>query len=319
MVVALDFAGKREGPIALAEAKAAMAEGRFVWIDIDAGDPVEARALLSGLGLLQEEVVDTALREEPSTLYARYEDYFHLIVSGYRQEGTDLIIERVNAIMAEQFLITVHQGPVAFLNLVRRDYRSDFVRFAKTPSFLLYELWDHLIDNYLSVQKLMGERVEQLQTELRAEDVGDAVFGRVSELGADLLHFRKLLLPARAVLTDLSTRRSLFLSEATQQFLGNMVSTIDHLLQDMLVDRDILSESVNLHMSLVSHRTNKIMKRLTVVSVVFLPLTFLVGVYGMNFEVLPELKWRYGYGYFWAVVALLLLVLLRILRKARLF
>ena len=68
-----------------------------------------------------------------------------------------------------------------------------------------------------------------------------------------------------------------------------MVGSVDHLLQDMLVDRDILSESLNLYMSMVSHRTNEVMKKLTVVSVVFLPLTFLVGVYGMNFEIFPEL------------------------------
>jgi magnesium transporter len=165
----------------------------------------------------------------------------------------------------------------------------------------------------------MGERVEALQAELRGEEVPATVFGRVSQLGSDLLHFRKILLPARAMLADLSTRRSLFLSEATQRFLGNMVSTIDHLLQDMLVDRDILSESMNLHMSLVGHRTNQIMKRLTAVSVIFLPLTFLVGVYGMNFEFLPEVKWRFGYAYFWLLAVVIVLVILRIIRRARLF
>ena len=108
------------------------------------------------------------------------------------------------------------------------------------------------------------------------------------------------------------------LSEATQAFLANMVGTVDHLLQDMLVDRDILTESLNLHMSLVSHRTNQVMKRLTVVSVVFLPLTFLVGVYGMNFEILPELRWRYGYLYFWSLVVAGVMTLLYMLRRSRL-
>jgi magnesium transporter len=144
------------------------------------------------------------------------------------------------------------------------------------------------------------------------------VFVRVSRLGADLLHFRKVLLPTRATLADLSTRRTLVLSETTQRFLGNMVGSVDHLLQDMLVDRDILSESLNLYMSMVGHRTNKVMKKLTVVSVVFLPLTFLVGIYGMNFEVLPELKWHYGYAYFWALVALAVVGLLALLRRNRL-
>jgi magnesium transporter len=97
-----------------------------------------------------------------------------------------------------------------------------------------------------------------------------------------------------------------------------MVGSVDHVLGDMLVDREILSESLDLYMSVVSHRTNETMKKLTVVSVVFLPLTFLVGVYGMNFDVLPELKWRFGYLYFWAVAALAVLLILRIVRRARL-
>jgi magnesium transporter len=145
------------------------------------------------------------------------------------------------------------------------------------------------------------------------------VFGRISELGADLLHFRKILLPARAVLTDLSTRRTIFISETTQSFLHNMVGTVEHVLQDLLVDRDILSESLNLYMSLVGHRTNEVMKRLTVVSVVFLPLTFLCGVYGMNFDHLPELHWTYGYMFFWAAVALIVITLLTLMRRAKLF
>jgi len=216
-------------------------------------------------------------------------------------------------------MLSIHRGPVEVLNAVRRDYRSDFVRFAKSPSFLVYEIWDHLIEGYLATQTIMGERVERLQHELSAANVDDSAFVRLSELGSDLLHFRKLLLPTRAVLTDMSTRRSIFLSEATQQFLGNMVGTVEHLIQDMLVDREILSQSLDLYMSVVSHRTNTVMKRLTGVSVVFLPLTFLVGVYGMNFRVLPELEWRYGYAYFWALVGAIVAVLLLVLRRTKLF
>ena len=101
-------------------------------------------------------------------------------------------------------------------------------------------------------------------------------------------------------------------------FLQNMVGTVDHVLQDLLVDRDILSESLNLYMSMVGHRTNRVMNRLTVVSVIFLPLTFLCGVYGMNFEILPELKWEYGYAIFWVVVAAIVTVLIAYMRNKKL-
>jgi magnesium transporter len=190
---------------------------------------------------------------------------------------------------------------------MRRHYRQDFRRFAHTPSFLVYEIWDHLVDNYLTVQRMFEERVEELQRDTR-----------VSELGSDLLHFRKVVMPARASLADLSSRRSLFVGETTQRHLANMVSTLERVLQDLLVDRDILSESLNLYMSLVSHRTNQIMKRLTVVSVIFLPLTFLCGVYGMNFEFLPELSWRYGYAWFWSLALIIVLTIVGLSRRMRL-
>jgi magnesium transporter len=318
IVADFDFANKLERICTFEEACEAMAAGRFVWIDIDATDPADAMRVFEALQIVDPQTIESALKNEPSTQHARFEDYIHLVVSGCRQRGGKFDLERVDAIIAERFFVTVHKGPVAFLSAIRRDYRSDFVRFARSPSFLVYELWDHLIDNYLSVQKVMEERVEQLQKDLSAGTVDDAVFARISELGADLLHFRKVLLPARAVLTDLSSRRSLFISEATQPFLANMVGTLEHVLQDLLVDRDILSESLNLYMSVVSHRTNKVMNRLTVVSVVFLPLTFLCGVYGMNFDVLPELHWPRGYLYFWLAVIGIAATLVAFMRRARL-
>jgi magnesium transporter len=316
-VVDMDFASKTERTIALPQVSASMDAGRFVWIDVAAPDAEEGRRLLRSIGLLDEEVIDAAFRGEPAMQYARFEPYLLLTLSGYRRQGDQIELERACVVIAEKFLVTIRRGPVAFLNAVRRDYRSDFVRFAKTPSFLVYEIWDHLMENYLAVQNLMGERVERLQNELNSGNVDDKVFLRISELGSDLLHFRKVLLPARAVLKDLSTRRSMFLSEATQGFLANMVGTVEHLIQDMLVDRDILSESVDLYMSVISHRTNQVMKRLTIVSVLFLPLTFLVGVYGMNFRVLPELEWHYGYLYFWLLAGVTVTLILVLMRRGK--
>jgi magnesium transporter len=214
-------------------------------------------------------------------------------------------------------LLTLHKGQPVFLEAVRKSYVTDFVRFAQSPSFLLYELWDHLIENYLSVHKKFEERVEQVQAQLIG-DVRDSIFAEASELGSDLLHLRKVVLPARAVLADLSTRKSPFVSEATQPYLANMVGTIERVLQDVLVDRDILSNSLNNYMSLVAHKTNQIMSKLTVVSIIFLPLTFLCGVYGMNFEIIPELHWEHGYPMFWGLAIVLVGGLLWLMRRNKL-
>jgi magnesium transporter len=289
----------------------------FVWIDVDIARVDEARKLLNDLGLCAPEIVEDALTREPATQIARYDEYIHLVMSGCRLSGHKFDLERVDAMMGQKFLLTLHRGQPVFLEAVRKSYHADFVRFAQSPSFMLYELWDHLIDNYLAVHKAFEERVEEVQRTLIG-DVDEKVFGEASELGSDLLHLRKIVLPARAVLTELSTRKSPFVSEATQPFLGNMVGTIERVLQDVLVDRDILAGALNNYMSMVAFQTNKVMSKLTVVSVIFMPLTFLCGVYGMNFDILPEKTWEYGYLYFWIAVFAIVAALLVVMRKIKL-
>ncbi|MEI9937553.1 MAG: magnesium transporter CorA family protein [Pseudomonadota bacterium] len=317
-LVEFGFDPKREQKLDPSEFASALEAGRFVWIDVEIVEPAQAEQVLAALAVFNHEVIQDALFAEPATRHARYDEFFHIVVVGCRPGPAGFDLERVDVVISERFMATIHRGPVLFLSGMLREYRLDFLRFARSPSFLFYELWDHLIENYLEIQKLMEERVENLQNELRGSNVDDGVFARISDLGADLLYFRKVLLPARAVLADLSTRRTLFLSERTQVLLSNLHSTLEHVLQDLLVDRDILSESLNLYMSLVGHRTNEVMKRLTVVSVVFLPLTFLCGVYGMNFEILPELHWPYGYAFFWSLAFAIVVLLLGLMRRSRL-
>ncbi len=317
-IVELDFKTKQHRKLTIDEFRQSIEEKKFVWIDVDIAHAEEFKKLIPKLeGLVAPEIVEDAMTREPATQIGRYEDYLHLVLSGCRLAGHKFDLERVDVMMGEFFMLTLHRGQPIFLEAVRKSYIADFIRFAQSPSFLLYEMWDCLIENYLSVHKKFEERVDEVQASL-VGDVKETVFNEASELGSDLLHLRKVVLPARAVLADLSSRKSPFVSEATQPYLNNMVGTIERVLQDVLVDRDILSGSLNNYMSLVAHKTNKVMSRLTVVSIIFLPLTFLCGVYGMNFDILPELHWEYGYLYFWGAVAGVVVILLALMRKYKL-
>jgi magnesium transporter len=317
-VVELDFPTKTLRPIEVGDIAGSIESGRHVWIDIEAPDASALKESITALGLVREPVIEHIASGDAATQLARYENYLHVAVCGCRlQPNGELSLERLDAVVSERFLVTAHVGPRQFLDAVKREYAGDFVRYAKTPSFLVFELWDHLVDHYVDVQKRLEAQVEKLQSELFRE-IDDTVFQRVAEIGADLLRFRSVLVPTRAMLTELSTRRSIFISEATQGFLQNLVGTIERVLQDVLADRDSLNQALNLYMSMVSHRTNRAMNKLTVISVIFLPLTFLCGVYGMNFRVLPELEWRFGYGMFWGVVAMIAIAMLMVMRRARL-
>jgi len=317
-VIGFDFEHKRAIELTLAGLPEALEGQSFVWIDVSFADPSSALPWLLSLALLGPDSIDEALHRPAATQIARHEQYLHCVVSGCELSPAGLALQRVDCAIAGHFLLTLHRGPVPFLESARKSYRHDFERFARSPSFLVYELWDQLIESYLLLQRALEGRVEQLQAELMA-DANDEVFTRAAALGSELLHFRKLVLPARDALNDLGTRRTLFLSELTQRYLLNLAATSQNILQELIVDRDILAQSLDLHMSLVAHRTNAVMKKLTVVSIVFLPLTFLCGVYGMNFRYLPELQWRQGYPLFWLSVLLIVAFIVWLSRRARLW
>lgn len=156
--------------------------------------------------------------------------------------GDQLDLERLDVIISAQSMVTLHRADIGFLRAVKREYLTDFVRHAASPSFLLYELWDHLLDNFVAVQKALEDRVVGIQRAL-AGNPDESIFRDSSELASQLLQYRKVVLPARTVLTDLSLRKSAFVSEASQAFLSNMAGTVERILQDILVDRDILSDS----------------------------------------------------------------------------
>lgn len=316
-LVELDFDTKVDRRIEIGDLPASLEAGKFVWLDLHIHDVDRARVELTALDLMNDEVLDEVLSGETGTQHARYPRHLHMVLTGLKLVERDLELDRFDLVVREDMFITVHHDDVRVLDAVKRDYREDFLHHAKTPSFLIYEMWDHLLDSYVIVQDRLEDVVEELEQALIG-DVDDNVFRHVAELGSDLLHFRKVLMPARAVLTDLSSRKSRFISEATQPFLANMVGRVERILQDVLVAREILANSVNLYMSVVGHRTNEVMRRLTVVSVVFLPLTFLVGVYGMNFDHQPELHWDYGYAAFWVLTGLIAGGLIYLMTRKRL-
>ena len=320
--VEFDFENKRERSIEPTQAKAACDAGLFCWIDVDAAADVElAEAILKELGVNEHAIKET-IGPDVDGRYDLYDDCLHFAVtSGSLQDGK-LITSHVDVVCGERFLMTLHRGLVEAIDQVRRHYRQDFHRYAKTPSFLIYEFWDALIDSYKRTIRGLATQVELFQDQIFG-DVTDAIFDNVSAVTRDLLSFRKVLLAARDVLHELSSRRSPYVSDATQPFLEKMGDTLERLGADLTVEREILAETLNLYMGVVSHRTNKVVNRLTVISMVFLPLTFLCGVYGMNFDTeagplsMPELKWKYSYALFWALAIALAAGLLAYMKKRK--
>ncbi len=314
--VEFDFAAKADRVISAAEAVDAIHAGRFCWLDIEAtADRPAAHSLLKAIGF-NDLAIEEALGPDADGRYDAYDDCLHVAVTSGRFEGETFAHSHVDILIGEWCLVTLRRGPVPFIDHIRRQYRQDFIKFAKTPSFMVFEIWDTLIESYRKSIRMVSQLVESIHGEIFGE-VDDRIFNRVSSITRDLLAFRKIMMAAREVLDQMATRHSPFITSGSQPFLTRLADTLGRLCSDLAVEREILAETLNLYMGIVSHRTNKVVNRLTVLSTIFLPLTFLCGVYGMNFEGIPELSWRHGYVWFWALSLTITGTLLVVMRRKR--
>ena len=315
---AFDFTSRVERELTPGQAADARAAGDYVWLDL--GRPPELGGALRALGL--DDLDDGARAARPSPADAAVVPFaggglrFSVAAPGFSDDR--LVLTPVVFVLSEGVCITSHDGPVGFLDDVWEACGDDFRAFARTPGFLLYEFWDHLIAAHRRAAEALGDRVRLAQDEAFAA-TGDSIFAHVAALSRELLTLRRAMVAARETLAVLATRRSAVVPKTTRPYLRVLAASLDRLVADLAVEREILAETLNLYIGLVGHRTNQVVNRLTVVSFVFLPLTFLCGVYGMNFEVLPELRWRYGYLGFWAISAVTASALLIVMKRRRWF
>lgn len=320
-----DFRDKTLGPVPLAEVPAQLAAGRFVWIDVDSDqsdpaallhilpDEVVQRSGLAGIRLPTAGGVDAP--DGVSSL-RRTDRLLDVVLVGC-PPADDQAHELLETLVGEDFLITIHRGRNSVLEEVRRGYVHDFAHHASTPSFLLYEICDKHVESVLAAHRRLEHAVEVTRLAIRHSTSEEALdsLGRVSDR---LLSLRKRVMPMRRVFDELVSRKTTVVSDATSGFIGRMVDTLERLLADIAGDREILETALHHSLTVMSHRTNQTMNRLAVVSTIFLPLTFLCGIYGMNFQGMPEIEWSHGYVYFWLLSAAITVTLVVVLRRARL-
>jgi len=298
-IVAFDFRAKEETTLTWEDLSKGPDTSLFHWIELDLADEPQALQVLS-LFSVNAEASTEFLGADREGRYDVYDDCLHFALTEGLVENGRLTTSHVDVLLGTTYMIMWHRRPVHFVEQVRRTYHDDFKRFAKTPGFLVYELGDHLIESYRRLYNGFSDEVERVQLNLFGA-VDDGIFRHVSALTTDLLALRKVVLAVRELMHQLASRRSPFVSETTQTFLGPMAETLERISNDLTSEREVLNETLNLYMGMVSHRTNRIMNRLTVISMIFLPLTFICGVYGMNFDVMPELRWPYSYFVFWGI------------------
>jgi magnesium transporter len=320
--VALDFSTKQERTVTLDDVNDARARGSYCWIDLHAPSDDELRKFLESLKI-GHEPIDEIAEFDRRPAFNVYSKCLHFTLAEARMVDGSFQTVTLHVVVGDGFLVTVHQQELEMLHRTRKTYSEGFQTAALSPGFLLFELADHLAYVCGHTLTMFEDQIEEIEAELFGK-ADDDIFLPVSELIRSLLQFRKAVVASREVIHELATRRSPFVSETTQPYLEKKAVLLERLSADATTEREVLSEFLNLYMGIISHRTNRVVTQLTIISSIFLPLAFVTGLHGMNFDTdlpwnMPELRHEFGYLGFWIFSGVLVVGMVLWMRLRRWF
>ncbi len=264
------------------------------WIDIDGlgnADVVQQLGKQFGLHpLALEDTVNTHQR-------AKVDDYGDILYIVMRMvQGPPLASEQISFFVGRNFVITFQEGLEGdCLNAVRDRIRQRRGRVRDAgPDYLLYELLDAVIDGYFPVLERYGVRLDELDALAETASIGHTL-AELHAVRRDLLFLRRVVWPLRDASLSLLRGGHSVITHDTQVYLRDCYDHATHLIDILEIYRETCTDLRDFYYSKLSNRTNEIMRTLTIITTLFMPLTFIAGVYGMNFKYMPELEWPYGY------------------------
>jgi magnesium transporter len=271
-----------------------------LWVDVEGlGDHRLIEALGERFGLHALALEDVAHAGQRPKLEA-YDDHLFVVVRMPRAQP-QLASEQVALFLGDGWLLTFQEWPGDCFDPVRARLREGRGRIRRLGAdYLAYALVDALIDSHFPILEALGERVEALEAEALAQSGQDTV-ARIHALKRDLLVLRRAVWPLRDTVGALLRDDTPLVAETTRVYLRDCHDHAFQLMDMVEVYREIAIDLIDIHLSSVAARTNEIMKVLTVIATIFIPLGFIAGVYGMNFDPdvsplnMPELRWAFGY------------------------
>ena len=243
--------------------------------------------------LALEDCLHTAQRPKAD----EYDDFIYIVLRMLSVNEVDKSIddEQLSIILGKDFLISIQEKAGDIFTPVRDRIRSNKVLTleAKTD-FLAYSLIDAIVDNYFSVVDEIFEEIETIDQQVM-DAPNNETLKNIFDLKRRLVKIRKEIAPLRDVLRKILKSNSNLIAESTKVYFNDVYDHILRVLESLDANREILSSLTEMHLSSVSNKTNEIVKTLTILAAIFIPVTFIAGIYGMNFDNMPELKWEYGY------------------------
>lgn len=243
--------------------------------------------------LVLEDIVNTTQRPKID----EYDDYLFVVLKMlYYDEKEELVIEQVSFVLGKNHVLTFQESEGDVFGTIRDRLRHNNGRIRGLKSdYLMYALIDAVVDNYYSIIETLGNKIEDLETDLFEGHAREDVNVEIQQLKREILKVRRAIFPLREIISRITKDDHPLIYKRTITYYRDIYDHLIQVSENIDIYREMIWSLMDMYMTTISNKMNEVMKVLTIISSIFIPLSFLAGLYGMNFEYIPELKYRYGY------------------------
>ena len=274
------------------------------WINIDGLHEVEILEKLGECYGLHPLVLEDILNTDQRPKMEDYGEYLYIVLRmlNYNDKSSEIEAEQISLILGPNFVFSFQEREGDTFNLIRERIRNSKGRIRKMGAdYLTYTLLDSIVDNYFIILEKLGEKIEFLEDELVTRPTPETL-QIIHHLKREMIFLRKAVWPLREVIGSLERGEPPLVKETTRVYLRDVYDHTIQTIDTIETYRDMVSGMLDIYLSSISNRLNAVMKVLTIIATIFMPLTFLAGIYGMNFKYMPELEWRLGYPVIWVIM-----------------
>ncbi|PTM00839.1 MAG: magnesium and cobalt transport protein CorA, partial [Bacteroidetes bacterium] len=282
------------------------------WININGlhyVDEIERIGVQYGLHpLVLEDIVNTSQRPKID----EYDDYLFVVLKMlYYDKDENIAIEQVSLVLGKNYVLTFQEAKGDVFDTIRDRLRHGKGRIRTLKSdYLLYTLIDAVVDHYFSIVETLGNKIEDLETDLFAGQAKDNINVEVQQLKREILKVRRAIFPLREVINRIEKIEHPLIYKRTITYFRDIYDHLIQVSENIDIYREMIWSLMDMYMTTISNKMNEVMKVLTIIATIFIPLTFIAGIYGMNFENIPELHYEYSYHILWGVMILIFIGML---------
>jgi magnesium transporter len=291
----------------------------ITWINIDGLHEVDVIDKIGKHFGLHPLVLEDILHTNQRPKVEDFEDYLFITskMLSYDDKMNQVHAEQFSLVLGTHYMISFQEEEGDVFNPIRERLRKKTGRIGKMGvDYLAYALMDAIVDNYFVLLEKLGEKIESLEESL-ISDPGPNTLNAIHHLKRELIFLRKSVWPLREVINSMERLESTLIHDRTSVFLRDVYDHTIQVIEIIETFQDMVSGMLDVYLSSLSNRMNEVMKVLTIIATIFIPLTFIAGVYGMNFKHMPELEWHWGYHIVLSIMAILAIFMLFYFRKKR--